>query len=256
MRTIKLTVAYDGKDFHGWQVQPALRTVQGEIEKAVEQITGESIRIMGAGRTDAGVHALGQAASFSTTSSLSCRKLCDGLDAVTPEDIAVIEAYDVPENFDARHDAVSKLYRYCIHNSRSGHPLRRRTHLHVKACLDIPAMSDAAGMLEGSHDFAGFRAADCDREETVLPLYRCEILKGDADEIRLEVEGPAFMKHMVRVITGTLVEIARGRMEPGHVLKILETGDRTIAGPTAAAHGLTLVRVDYDKDWIRKIKPA
>jgi len=251
LKTFRLVIAYDGTDFHGWQIQPDLRTVQDEIEKAVRHMTGETVRIQGAGRTDAGVHALGQAASFRADIAIPLPKLRKGLDALTPDDIAILEAADAPEGFNARRDAVEKLYRYHLHVSKVGHPLRRRTHLHVRYRLHVPSMREAALLFVGRHDFAAFYAVDDEPVSTLLPLNAVDIIEKADDEILIEVRGPAFLKNMVRIIAGTLLEVGRGRLRPDDIPEILAARDRSLAGPTLPPHGLTLVSVTYPPEWIR-----
>jgi tRNA pseudouridine38-40 synthase len=243
-RTLKLVVEYEGTRFHGWQVQNDVRTVQGELEAAFARMTRTQLRITGAGRTDAGVHALGQVASLITEHPIELQDLIRGLNAITGPDVAVRSIDQVEDGFSARYSATGKLYRYAITNRLMPAPLRRRTQLHVRAVLDLSAMRDAASRLVGTHDFSAFRAADCERENPTVPITGIAVVQRD-DEILIEVRGPAFLKNMVRIIAGTLVEVGRGKLDPGTVSEALETGDRALAGPTAQAHGLTLVEVFY-----------
>ena len=243
-RTLRLVVEYEGTDFHGWQVQNDVRTVQGELEAAFAQMTGEVVRITGAGRTDAGVHALGQVASLRTTHPIDTGELLRGLNAITAPDVTVRSVEVAEEGFSARFSASGKLYRYRILNRREPSALRRRTCWHVRAPLDLEAMRGAAALLVGTHDFSAFRAADCVREDPTVTLERVDVVARE-DEVVLQVRGPAFLKNMVRIIAGTLVEVGRGKLDAGAVGDALGTGDRSRAGPTAPALGLVLVEVAY-----------
>lgn len=243
-RTLKLLIEYDGTGFHGWQVQSSGRTVQGEIEDAFEQITHETIRIRGAGRTDAGVHALGQVASLETGHGIGIRELRKGLNALTGNDVAVRSVEEVEHGFCARRSAAGKLYRYGILNAPESSPLRRHTLVHVIQPLDVEAMASAAGRLEGRHDFSAFRAADCARDNAVVTLESCRVM-ARGDEVAVEVRAPSFLMNMVRIIAGTLLEVGKGRMAAGDVEAVLASRDRSNAGPTAPAHGLVLVEVYY-----------
>ncbi len=245
-RNFRIVIEYDGAEFHGWQVQPDTRTVQGELEKAIETVTKQKARVQGAGRTDAGVHALGQVANFTLEGeSPDPEKLLASLNALTGEDVAVLSIEQVPEDFSARSGVVMKTYRYRIWNDRFRSPLRRRTHLHVPARLDLDAMREAAHHLEGEHDFTSFRAADCTDPRPLRNLHSCEV-HGQGPEVTVEVKGKGFLKNMVRIISGTLLLVGKGRLRPEDIPSILEAKDRTRAGPTAPAHGLVLVSIEYE----------
>ncbi|MBI5499580.1 MAG: tRNA pseudouridine(38-40) synthase TruA [Deltaproteobacteria bacterium] len=247
MRTLRLTLAYDGTDFLGWQVQSVGRTVQGELEAAVEKITGERVRLAGAGRTDSGVHALGQVASFRTTTTIPSDKLRLGLEsALTAGDLAVLDVADVPEDFHARHSARGKLYRYQVLNSRLRAPLLRRFTWQVRAPLDRAAMREAAAVLVGTHDFSSFRLAGCDARTPVREMRRLELIEREDGVLWIELEASAFLRGMVRAIVGTLVEVGRGRRPASDMPAILASCDRGAAGRSAPACGLTLVRVAYE----------
>jgi tRNA pseudouridine38-40 synthase len=243
----RLTIEYDGAAFSGWQVQPEKRTVQGEIEKALARILGQGLRVRGASRTDAGVHALGQVACFEIDRELDPRKLAAGISALCRPDAAVVRAEAAPPGFDPRRDARGKRYRYLVLNRATPSPLHRLTAWHVRAPLDLGAMREAAAVLIGTHDFRGFRAADCEREETVRTVTAIEIAPREEQLVEIEVRGTAFLKNMVRIMAGTLVAAGLGKMTTADVARALETGDRTLAGQTAPAHGLTLVEVFYDE---------
>jgi tRNA pseudouridine38-40 synthase len=243
----RLLLEYDGAEFEGWQVQPRRRTVQGELEKALRRITGKRCRVTGAGRTDAGVHAEGQVASVVVATHLAPDSLRRALNAVLPKDLAVLALEPAPDGFDARRDARSKLYRYAIWNAPTRSPLRLRTHWNVRTPLDLDAMRAAAAHLVGERDFAALRASGGGAKTSVRTLSRVEIAGEPGGAVRLEFEGTGFLRHMVRNAVGTLVDVGRGRRPPASVAALLAGGDRRAAGPTAPAHGLSLVWVDYGK---------
>ena len=251
MPIYRLTVAYDGTDFCGWQRQDNGPSVQAALEGALAQLCQSPVSCRAAGRTDAGVHALGQVVSFRLERPgppLPPRALVLGTNHYLPPSIAVQEAQLVPDDFDARHSASGKLYRYQLWTGVAASPLHRRTHWHVSRALDLGAMREAAGLLTGRHDFRAFRAADCERQTTVRLMRRIEVLRplGITEPVlHIEVDGTAFLKNMVRILVGTLVQVGRGKMSLDQVRQLLVSGDRTQAGPTAPAHGLILVRVDY-----------
>jgi tRNA pseudouridine38-40 synthase len=243
-RTLRLVIEYDGTDFAGWQRQAGQRTVQGCLEDAFAAMVGAPVRITGAGRTDAGVHAEGQVASARVEARIPSGGFLRGLNAHLPPDIAVRELADVPENFDARRSARGKVYRYLIWNHLVRSPHRARWSWHLRAPLDSHALREAAAAFIGQHDFRGFRAADCERRSTVR-LIRSFTVVRDGALITCEVEGTAFLKNMVRIMIGTLVAAGRHRLDAGAIRALLAAGDRSKAGVTAPAHGLTLVRVIY-----------
>lgn len=243
-RWLKLTIAYDGTAYAGWQIQPTEPTVQAVIETAWHEITREQIRVMAAGRTDAGVHALGQVVGLSTETSLSTADLHRGLNAVLPEDVAVVEVEEAPENFHATYDARRKTYRYQIHNGRTPDVFNRRYVWHYPQPLDADKMHAAAQALAGKHDFASFESAGSERPDSVRTLFAVDV-KRDSDRITIEVTGDGFLYNMVRGIVGTLYEVGRGAREPDWVAEVLAGRDRKKAGPNAPAHGLVLMRVDY-----------
>lgn len=244
MKTLKLTLEYDGTDFFGWQVQAQGRTVQEEVEKALAVLLGHPVRITGAGRTDSGVHALGQVASFHTERSLPMDAYLKGLGTILPQDVGVVAAEEAPPTFCARRSASGKRYEYRISNRRSRSPLRRRTHWEIFRPLDRGAMREAASHLLGERDFAAFRAANCQAPTTVRRLTRLDV-EDRGDEIVLTFEATAFLKHMVRNIVGTLAEVGMGRRSPSSILDLLASRDRVLAGETAPPQGLTLVEVFY-----------
>jgi len=243
-RRLKLVLEYDGTDFAGWQTQPGQRTVQGELEKALGEVCGAPTATRAAGRTDAGVHAAGQVVSLSTGSRIPEGGLLRGLNSLLPRDVAVLDVAEVAPEFDARFSARGKVYRYLVWAHLVGSPLHERTTWHVRAPLDRHAMRTAAALLVGDHDFAAFRAADCERRTTRRLMARVDV-DGAGATLAIEVEATAFLKNMVRIVAGTLVDVGRGRLGPDDVAVALSTGERTRAGVTAPAQGLTLMRVLY-----------
>jgi tRNA pseudouridine38-40 synthase len=243
-RNLKLTIEYDGTDFSGWQRQIGQRTVQGTLEEKIHELLGETVEVRGAGRTDAGVHAEGQVGSVALASRIPTGGFLRGLNTILPPDLAVVEVVEAPPGFDARFSARGKVYRYRIWNHFVRSPKFARTAWHVRRPLDLEAMRTAARLLCGEHDFRGFRASDCDRRNTVRLIRRCEVTRQGA-LVDIEVEATAFLKNMVRILSGTLADVGRGKRDAERVQRALETGDRTAAGVTAPAAGLTLVRVIY-----------
>ncbi|MFH1437025.1 MAG: tRNA pseudouridine(38-40) synthase TruA [Pseudomonadota bacterium] len=250
-RNFRILIEYDGTEFHGWQVQPGQRTVQEELEKAIETVTKQTIRVYGAGRTDAGVHALGQVANFfleedeTGAPPVTAGKLLAGLNALTGDDITVRSVEEAAETFSSRKGVAAKTYRYRIDNAKFPSPLLRRTHLHVSAPLSIDAMNEAGRLLEGTHDFTAFRAADFDDSNPVVRDMKQCIVEKRGSEATISVVSRGFLKNMVRIIAGTLLLVGRGKMQPAEIPAILESRDRTKAGPTAPAHGLVLVNIEY-----------
>lgn len=242
MDNFRIVLAYDGTDFRGWQRQPQARTVQGVLEEAVRRITQKSVVVHGAGRTDAGVHALGQVANFRGAFRLTEAELLRALNAVLPDDVRIFSLETVPTAFHARRSARSKLYRYRIVNAPQVSPLDRRYVLHWPARLDVKAMREAAKLFVRTGDFT---ALSSNRDRTpVRTVTRSEIRRA-GPEIVYTVEADGFLRYMVRAIVGTLLEVGRGKLPPSRIEEIFLRKERALAGPTAAAKGLTLVRVDY-----------
>jgi tRNA pseudouridine38-40 synthase len=303
MRNLRLLIAYDGTDFHGWQRQPKALTVQECLESAIERILGEKAQVYGSGRTDAGVHALNQVANFKTDCRIPCENLVKALNDALPPTVRIKDAHEVPAQFHARYDVRSKTYRYRILQAPVCSPFLWRFVWHYPFPLDSERMAEAAKLFEGEHDFTSFAAADgsaaeescagagADRDaprsdsrsarpvaQALLPVSpllgdestqarvpvpqvpaegRIEtamvrriftsriLLRPRTSMLIYEVSGNGFLHHMVRNMVGTLVEVGRGKLEPGDVLRILKARDRSLAGPTAPAQGLCLVRVEY-----------
>jgi len=242
MKNYRLVVGYDGTDFRGWQRQPRCRTVQGVLEEAVRKITQKKTVVHGAGRTDAGVHALGQVASFRGAFKLADADLFRALNAVLPADVRVFSLEEAGPEFHARRSARSKLYRYRIVHAPQASPLDRRYVLHWPYPLEVGAMREAARLFVRTADFTAF-SSNRDRSP-VRTVTRSELRKS-GPEIVYTIEAEGFLRYMVRTIVGTLLEVGRGRIRPAQVEEIFGLKDRSLAGPTAAAKGLTLVRVDY-----------
>jgi len=246
MPRLKLTLEYDGTAYVGWQRQLNGLSVQEVVERALEELLDAPIATEAAGRTDAGVHALGQVVAFDAPRVLPLTAYLRGLSALLPPDVSVVGAVEVAEDFDPRRDSLGKRYRYLISNRPVRSPLRRHTHWELFAPLDVAAMDEAARPLLGTHDFSAFRAANCEAPTTLRTLRELSILSA-LDVIQFDVEGTAFLKHMVRNLVGTLVEVGRGRRPVAWVAEVLASRDRTQAGPTAPPHGLVLVDVRYRK---------
>ncbi len=244
MRRVLLVVQYDGTDYHGFQQQPGLRTVQQELALALNRVLGEEVAVTGAGRTDAGVHALGQTVAFDTNNPIPIENLTRALNDALPEDIGIVSAENADAEFHPCYDAKGKLYSYRILNRELPSPFINRYAWHVPEPLDVPMMSAAAEKLVGEHDFASFCASGGSTESTVRTLRRLDVQReGELVEMRLEADG--FLYMMVRIIAGTLVEVGRGELSPEEVGRIVDARDRRRAGPTAPPQGLSLVRVIY-----------
>jgi tRNA pseudouridine38-40 synthase len=244
MPTVRLVLEYDGSRYAGWQRQPDQPTIQEAVETALFQLTQEALSVIGAGRTDSGVHAFGQVASFRIERQWTARDWLRGLNARLPEDIAVRSAAIVPDDFHARYAARGKLYEYRILN-RGERPALDRAYLwHIHKPLNETAMHRAASHLVGAHDFSSFEGTLTDNEDPVCDLRQLSLEK-QGDIITIHAYADRFLKHMVRAIVGTLVEVGHGKRTPESLATILAAKDRTAAGRTAPPHGLFLVRVDY-----------
>ncbi|HEV2386838.1 MAG TPA: tRNA pseudouridine synthase A [Candidatus Acidoferrales bacterium] len=278
MKNIKLTLAYDGTGFHGWQIQPGRETIQGALAEVAERLVGCRTPIHGAGRTDAGVHALGQVANFRANTRLGAEEFQRAFNALLPAAIRVVQAEEVEPRFHARWDAQSKIYQYRIHRGRVLGPFSRFYALHYPFPLDEQAMTEAALAFEGEHDFTSFAAspgADADGKEVnpVRVVLRSELVRRPArdleppagpletlaipafsrskppDELVYVVHGRSFLRNMVRKIVGTLLEVGRGRLSPAELRELFEARDRSRSGPTVPPQGLYLAAVEYAEPW-------
>ena len=244
MRRIMLRVAYDGTNYHGWQVQPGAATIEGELNKAISALTGEAIQVIGASRTDAGVHALGNVAVFDTQSRIPAEKFSCALNQRLPEDIAVQQSEEVASDFHPRHCDCYKTYEYTILNRRFPLPEYRNTAYFYYGKLDMKAMQSGAEAFVGEHDFVGFCSAGTQVQSTVRQIYSLTV-EQQGELIRLRVRGNGFLYNMVRIIAGTLLEVGRGRILPEELPDIIASGDRKRAGATAPARGLKLVEIVF-----------
>lgn len=250
MAVVRLLVEYDGTDYHGWQRQPTAATIQGTLEAAIRRISGEQVALVGAGRTDAGVHAAGQVAHFHSRSAMPPEVWRRALNAVLPPDVKILEAAEAPETFHARFSAARKRYRYRVLNRPVPSPLERRTSWHVPRPLNLAAMRRACAALVGRHDFRAFEGADPSHgasHRTVCAVTACSVRRR-GDIVSVDIECDRFLKYMVRNIVGTLVEVGLGRRPASDMDRILRSRDRGQAGVTAPAHGLTLMEVRYDEN--------
>ena len=244
MRNLRLTLSYDGTDFHGWQTQPDRRTVQETLEDAIFALTQQRVRANASGRTDTGVHAIGQVVNFLVESQLTAEVILRALNAHLPEDVVVRAVDDVPTEFDANRDAKRKLYRYVIHDAEVPNLFMRRYCCYTKRRLDAAAMTRAAAPLRGQHDFHSFESEWPNRATSVRTITRL-VVNRIGDWIWLDVEADGFLYNMVRAIAGTLMNVGRGYWPAERMPAILAARDRTTAGQTAPPQGLFLMRVTY-----------
>ena len=244
MRNIKLTIEYDGKEFGGWQKQPSKLNIQGEIERAIKDITGEEVGLIGSGRTDSGVHSVGQVANFKTSSIIPIEKIAIAINANIKKSIRIKSAEEVEESFHSRYNCKKKTYRYTINNSKYGTALYRGMEYHVSQELNIEAMEKAIKCFVGEHDFAGFKASGTSTKSSIRTIYKAK-LKKDGEKIYIEFTGNGFLYNMVRIIAGTLVDVGIGKTNPDDIPEIIDSKDRTRGGKTLPAHGLCLMEVDY-----------
>ena len=244
MRNIKLVIEYDGKSFNGWQKQPNKLNIQGEIEKAIGEITGEEIELIASGRTDAGVHSLGQVANFKTNSKINIEKFPYAINSKLKKSIVIKSAEEVPERFHSRYSVHSKTYRYTINNSKFGTALYRDMEYHFPIKLDENKMQEAAKYFEGEHDFKAFKASGTSSKSSVRIIYKAVVKRKD-DRVIIELTGNGFLYNMVRIIAGTLVDVGIGKIEPEEIKNIIEEKDRKKAGKTLPARGLCLLEVQY-----------
>lgn len=244
MRNIKLVIEYDGTAFHGWQSQINARAVQDEVSNAVKIVTGEECELIGASRTDTGVHALGQVANFLTASNIPPDKYVYALRSVLPDDVVIKRSEEVPADFHSRYSAKGKRYRYLIYNSVSASALLRNRAWHIPQRLDFNAMCKAVPYFTGTHDFSAFRASGSSTKTSTRTIHEAELDK-DGDIMCFTISGSGFLYNMVRIIAGTLFEVGCGKIDPDSIPEIIEGRDRKKAGITAPAHGLYLEEIFY-----------
>src|SRR5213076_3069348 len=255
MRYFKLTIAYDGTDFHGWQMQAQRPTIQGEIVGVLRRLTQENVVLHAAGRTDAGVHALGQVASFRTQAALSAAEFQRALNALLPPSIRIVGAEEVGPDFNARWSARGKTYRYRLYRGKVVPPMLWRYVLHYPFPLDEEAMRDAAARFVGTHDFASFAASTGSEEEdkersTEREIFSTELERSaDNEELVFTVRGRSFLRYMVRKMVGTLLDVGRGRLQPNDIEKLFALRDRSKSGPTVPPQGLCMVKVEHEEAW-------
>lgn len=245
MRNIRLTIEYDGKDFNGWQKQPNKLNIQGEIEKVLEKITGEEIELIASGRTDAGVHAIGQVANFKTNSNIAIEKVPIAINSQIKNSIKIKDAKEVDERFHSRYNCKKKTYRYVIDNSKYGSAIYRNLSYHIPTKLDIEEMKKAIKYFEGEHDFKAFKSSGTSSKSSIRTIYNAEI-KTNKENILIELTGNGFLYNMVRIISGTLVDVGLGKIKANDIQKIIESKDRQKAGKTLPPSGLFLVSVEYE----------
>jgi tRNA pseudouridine38-40 synthase len=247
MKRVKLVIAYDGTSYCGWQLQPGQPTIEAELNKALSELLGEEIAVIGASRTDSGVHALGNVAIFDTESAIPAEKICFALNVRLPEDIRVQSSIEVAPDFHPRRTVSRKTYEYRILNRKIALPTERLYSTFVYYDLEVARMREAAEYLVGEHDFKSFCSVKTQVTDTVRTIYQLEVLC-DVDNITIRVTGSGFLYNMVRIIAGTLIEIGRGAYPPERMEEILRGCDRSLAGPTALPQGLTLIKIEYEAE--------
>lgn len=247
MRNIKLTIEYDGKEFNGWQKQPNKLNIQGTIEQAIKSITGEEeIELNASGRTDAGVHAIGQVANFKTNSQIPIDKFAIAINSRLKKSIIIKEAEEVDDKFHSRLACKKKTYRYVINNSEFASAIYRNLETHIPQKLDIDKMKEAVKYFEGEHDFKAFKASGTSSKSSVRTIYKAEVKQEKENRIYIELTGNGFLYNMVRIIAGTLVEVGIGKIEPNQIPEIIKSKKRENAGKTLPPNGLYLVNVMYE----------
>ena len=247
MKRIRLKIAYDGTNYCGWQIQPNEVTVEGVINETLSELLDEKVQVIGASRTDSGVHADGNYCVFDSDTNIPAEKIAYALNQRLPEDISVIKSDEVDADWHPRYQDSTKTYEYRIVNREMPDPIRRIYAYFTYSKLDVSAMKEAAKYLVGEHDFASFCSAGAQVESTVRTIYSLDIAQND-DEILIKVQGNGFLYNMVRIIAGTLLEVGEGKIKPSDMAIILESKDRERAGKTAVARGLKLAKIEYKKD--------
>lgn len=246
MRNIKLVIEYDGKEFNGWQKQPTKLNIQGTIEQAIKIITGEEVELMASGRTDAGVHAFGQVANFKTNSNIPIDKIAIALNSNLKKSIRIISAEEVEERFHSRLSCKKKTYRYIINNSEFSSAIYRNLETHIPQKLNIEKMKIAAKYFEGEHDFKAFKSSGTSSKSSVRKIYKAEVIEQTNNRIYIELTGNGFLYNMVRIISGTLVEVGLEKIQPEDIKRIIDLKNRNLAGKTLPPNGLYLVNVEYE----------
>ncbi len=246
MRNIKLTIEYDGKDFNGWQKQPNKLNIQGEIERAIFQITGEEVDLIASGRTDAGVHAIAQVANFKTNSNIPIEKIPVAINSKLKKSIRVQNAQEVEERFHSRYNCKRKTYRYIINNTKEGSAIYRNLEYFIPIPLNVNKMKQAIKYFIGEHDFKAFKASGTSSKSSVRTIYEAQIIE-QGGRIIIELTGNGFLYNMVRIIAGTMVEVGMEKIKPEEILSIIEAGDRKRAGKTLPPQGLYLYNVEYEQ---------
>lgn len=246
MRNIRLTIEYDGKEFNGWQKQPNKLNIQGNLEKVISDLTKEEIEIIGSGRTDAGVHALGQVANFKTNSNIPIEKFAIAINSRIKQSIRVKKAEEVDERFHSRYNCKRKTYRYIINTSETGSAIYRNLEYNIKMQLDVKKMQEAVKFFVGEHDFSAFKSSGTSSKSSVRTIYNAKV-EQDGERIIIELTGNGFLYNMVRIISGTLVEVGLNKIKPEDITKIIESKNRQNAGKTLPPCGLYLVSVEYEK---------
>jgi len=244
MRNVKLVIEYDGKGFNGWQKQPNKLNIQGEIEKAIFELTGEQVDIYASGRTDAGVHSLGQVANFKMSNNMPIEKIAYAINSKIKKSIVVKEAYEVEERFHSRYSCKGKKYKYIINNSLQGSAIYRGLEYHMPQKLNINEMKKAIKYFEGEHDFSGFKCSGTSSKSSIRTIHKADIVQ-EKEKIIIELTGNGFLYNMVRIISGTLLDVGLGKIKPEEIEDIINSKDRSRAGKTLPAHGLYLVEVYY-----------
>ena len=246
MRNIKLTIEYDGSGFNGWQKQPNKLNIQGTIEKAIERITGEEVDLQASGRTDRGVNAIAQVANFKTNSQLPIEKFPIAINSNIKSSIRIKGAEEVDEKFHSRLSCKKKTYRYVINNSKYGSAIYRNLETHIPVKLDVEKMKEAVKYFEGEHDFKAFKASGTSSKSSIRTIYKAEVIERPDERIWIELTGNGFLYNMVRIISGTLVDVGLGKIKPEEIKDIINSKDRQKAGKTLAPQGLFLLNVKYE----------
>ena len=245
MRNLKMDIEYDGTEYHGWQRQLGQLTIQQVLEESIGSITQEDVRVIGSGRTDAGVHAINQVANFRTGSKIAARNLLAGINSILPDDIVIRNLMEVEEGFHARYDAKSKVYLYRIFNGTARSALQRQYAWFVRGSINIDLMRKGAMLFSGTHDFSSFCAADCGMANHIRTIEKVEVCQNQRGIISIHVEADGFLRYMVRNIVGMLVDIGKEKRSADEITAVMEAKDRRMAAATAPAHGLFLKEVRY-----------